>query len=326
MGRWIDGERQRDTAVITNGTFGFTGSVENPDLYHIRIPGDHIPIDFALENAKIKVRIAADGSRVVSGTAYNDAFQNYLDAERMLRQRLKERVEARQAHLPESERSSTYNREESSYFNEQMQNIFSDFVLNNPDNPSAWSLSVFYSWYLTLEKQQEFVAKASARTLEIPEIIDFVKYVEAQENTAVGQRFTDFRMPGPDGKEIALSDFAGKGKYVMIDFTATWCAPCRAGKPAMIATYNKFKNRGFEIVGVWFDRNHNDWIKGMKELNMPPWPQMSELKSWHGEGARQYGVRAVPLSILIDPDGIIIARGLRGEELDAKLTELLSKK
>lgn len=140
--------------------------------------------------------------------------------------------------------------------------------------------------------------------------------------TAVGQKFTDFTMQTPDGKEIKLSDYVGKGKVVLVDFWASWCGPCRREMPNLVEIYKKYKSQGFEIVGVSLDRDAEAWKKGIEQLHIT-WPQMSDLKYWDCEGARLYAVSSIPHTVLIDGEGTILARGLHGEELQEKIAESL---
>ena len=129
-------------------------------------------------------------------------------------------------------------------------------------------------------------------------------------------------MNTPEGKSVKLSDFISKNKYTLIDFWASWCGPCRQEMPNVVAAYNEFKAKGFGIVGVSQDNNLESRKKAIKDLNIT-WAQMSDLKGWQCEGAALYGVRAIPATVLVDQEGTIVARNLRGDELKAKLAELM---
>ena len=250
-------------------------------------------------------------------------LQTFLDAEKAIIQKRTESASTlRQSwgSSPTPEQEKTLS-ELNTKYNNELRVLYTEFIKNNINNPTGWSqLRKVYS--LSLEQMKEAISNVSEESLKNPDVATVVARVQALENTAVGKPFIDIRMSDANGNDIALSDFVGKGKYVMIDFTATWCGPCRVGKPAMIATYNRFKDKGFEIVGVWLDTSHEAWVNGMKALNLPDWPQMSDLKR-ESEGSKLYGISGIPHSVLIDPNGIIIVRGLSGRELDAKLTELL---
>ena len=148
----------------------------------------------------------------------------------------------------------------------------------------------------------------------------FVNYVDGLKRTAIGQPAPEISLPDPDGKIIALSSF--KGKYVLVDFWAKWCGPCRAENPNVVRAYNKFKSRKFDILGVSLDRSKDDWLKAIKADGLA-WNHVSDLKYFQSQAAQDYNISGIPFSILVDPSGVIIAKNLRGAALDKKLEEVL---
>ena len=145
---------------------------------------------------------------------------------------------------------------------------------------------------------------------------------EALKNTAVGQKYTDISAPNAEGDTVALSSVVGPGKYVLLDFWASWCPPCRAESPVMVAAYAKYAPKGFEIYAVSLDKTKEAWLKGIQDLKLN-WIHVSDLQFWTSAAADTYGVRSIPSNVLIGPDGTILARNLMGEQLEATLAEYL---
>lgn len=167
--------------------------------------------------------------------------------------------------------------------------------------------------------------KAKAQSME-PQLEKlYAAYTAAQDSLlrelVYGMKFTELEMNDLEGKPVKLSQWAGKGNCVLIDFWASWCGPCRQEMPNVVANYKKYHDKGFEIVGVSFDSNGDAWKKAVSELGMT-WPQMSDLKGWESAGAKAYGITSIPASVLLDAEGKIIGMNLRGEALGEKLAEI----
>lgn len=148
----------------------------------------------------------------------------------------------------------------------------------------------------------------------------FERYLKALENNAVGKKASSITQFDLDGSPYGLSDL--RGQYVLVDFWASWCPPCREENPKLVKLYEEFKDKNFEILGISFDKEFENWEKAVKEDNLT-WKHISDLQGWNNYASLVYGVKAIPQNILVDPDGVVIARNLHGDDLRKKLMEVL---
>lgn len=154
---------------------------------------------------------------------------------------------------------------------------------------------------------------------------DFVRHVDQRVSSviAAGSEAPDIVLPDPDGKERKLSDL--RGKVVLIDFWASWCRPCRAENPNVVRMYHAFKDRGFEIFSVSLDNNRDAWLKAIADDGLV-WPNhVSDLRGWSSAGGRLYGIMSIPATVLVDRQGRVVARNLRGQQLEQKLKEIFAE-
>ena len=153
--------------------------------------------------------------------------------------------------------------------------------------------------------------------------MELVKRIySGMEKKRPGQMFSDIEIADMEGKMHKLSEWCGKGKYVLIDFWASWCGPCRKEMPTVVESYKLFKDKGYEIIGISLDKDAAAWKAAVNKLNMT-WPQLSDLKYWNSDAAALYGVMSIPSNVLLDGEGRIIASDLRGNDLLNKLAELM---
>lgn len=194
------------------------------------------------------------------------------------------------------------------------------FAEDNKDN-----LAGFYA-VGTIDQQryeQDLIKYADELKGKFPKnkaVESFLTRMMEVKPVSVGQPAPQFELPTPDGKMVKLSDL--KGKYVLLDFWASWCAPCREENPNLVKQYNRFKDKGFTVLGVSLDKGKEPWVKAIEDDQLT-WTHVSELKEWDGQVSTQYKVEGIPASFVLDPAGKIIAKNLRGIELEKFLQSVL---
>lgn len=151
---------------------------------------------------------------------------------------------------------------------------------------------------------------------------EYGHYLSNLLKVAVGVIAPDFTQNDPDGKPVHLADF--RGRYVLVDFWASWCVPCRAENPTVVKAYAKYKDKNFAIIGVSLDKSKDAWVAAIQKDGLP-WTHVSDLKYWNNQVAKEYSVGGVPTNFLIDPQGKIVSTNLRGEDLEKKLAEIFGR-
>lgn len=317
-----------DSTVISDGNFKFTGNADSVKVLYLAF--DRSVNQGALPRALVvvepgKIKAHVDDVITVSGTKLNDAYDAYNKSQEEIGQEIraiseKFQVASQEGTLTDELREELMDEYQKHY--EVITDKTVDFVKANIDNELGKYIFLTSANNFELETQKEILAAADDNFKSDEHIQKIIERIEKAEKVAVGQQFIDFTMKDPQGNNVSLSDYAGKGKVVLIDFWAAWCGPCRQEMPHVVEAYQKYKDKGFEVVGVSLDRNTEEWEQGIKDLNMT-WPQMSDLKFWDTPVVELYAFRGIPHTVLLDREGKIIDKDLRGKALDDKLNELL---
>ena len=199
--------------------------------------------------------------------------------------------------------------------------IIDSLITKYPASPAAaFYLYRYFTYQLPLDELKATRAKISSELAGCPYVKDLDGIIKQLENVQIGKVAPEFSLPDTAGVSVSLSDF--RGKYVLLDFWASWCPPCRRENPNVVKAFNEYKDKNFTIVGISLDKDKSKWMKAIADDNLA-WTHLSDLKYWDSEIPALYGVRGIPANVLLDPDGVIVAKNITGEDLHKKLKEVI---
>jgi thiol-disulfide isomerase/thioredoxin len=260
----------------------------------------------------------------VDGTPNNQVYQQFKDQYKVLNDEMRELyTRARKDSTLTAEQKDEIMKQLDSKDSIAMDLAYTTIKTNIASAVGA-ALLPDYAPAFSHEQQKELLGLLPEKFQNGERIARLRDHVETVEKTSEGKHFIDFTLNSPEGEPVTLSDIIAQNEYTLIDFWASWCGPCRAEMPNVVAAYQQYKAKGFGIVGVSLDNNADKWKEAITNLNIT-WAQMSDLKGWDNEAAKLYGVNSIPATVLVNREGIIIARNLRGEAIAEKLESLFSE-
>ncbi len=318
-----------DSCKVENQQFEFNGiASDTPTVHILRMEQPFLQALFIAEPGKISITVDSIGMPFVNGTPLNDeyqalmnTFQSSVSEGRNFRMRINQAAkDGKVSKELYAEYLSKLSRPDA--FTSDM----FEFIKSTIKNPVGEYFLLEYTNMFKLGQLKELLSVTTPQFRETEVAQRMEKRIAALENTDEGKPFVDFKGKDLNGKEISLSDYAGKGKIVLVDFWASWCNPCIASLPSLSELRKKFSNKDFEIIGVSLDTDKQQWEDASKKYQVT-WPQICTFQDEkHNEAERAYGVSFIPHTILIDKNGLIVEKDFINEFLSFKIEELLARK
>jgi len=320
----VDGKMESvDSALINNSKVTFNGTLEQPDMIYLKIGDTRKAVNIFCENSRISVKVNIDSldKAVVTGSSIHDEmmeFKAYLAPMDEKSNELNNRY--REAAASSDKETMEAIIDQYDLMREEQVTMIKSFV----DSKSASYIAPFIikrylAYDIEVEELANILSGLDSTIHDAKEYVNLSERVITLKSVAIGMPAVDFALNDTTGNPIAISTF--KGKYLLIDFWASWCRPCRIENPNVVRLYNDFSDKGFEIIGVSFDEDRGRWIKAIHDDGLV-WPHVSDLKGWQSAAGKLYAINSIPATVLLDRDGNIVAKNLRGDELREKLEEL----
>ena len=322
----------KDTGVIENGKFELKGSTDNIDLGFIRIENEKINLPIILEEGKIKINIVKDSLQksTIEGTFNNDKFQKFNNESVAILEKVKKFEKENNPKMQKALAANdtvTVNKIKKEYknFQNDMNDYSKTFIKNNPDAFISVLLleNFLMREYIPATEIKSFYDKLDKKLVNTKSAQNIKKTLDLMLAVVVGKPAPKFSAKSPEGKLISLDE--SLGKVTIVDFWASWCAPCRKENPNVVALYNEYHSKGLNIIGVSLDQDATKWKDAIAKDNLS-WIHVSNLKYWDEPIGKQYGISSIPATFILDAKGNIVAKDLRGDALRAKVKELLDAK
>ena len=319
----------KDSTSVQSNSFKFKGISSTPQISYIQVQGVNGYVLAILENGDIKADIYKDSisKSKVYGTKSNDDFIKYKSETKSLVDVMNNISSDAQNAIMSGDVVTAMELEKEYNSKEREVMLYEwDFIVDNLDSyMSALLLEVFMIENKVNKDSIIDVYESFSNRIKVSDvgknIADLLSQFE--DPIEVGEIAPDFTAPSIDGPDITLSNVLLDNKVTLLDFWAAWCRPCRIENPNLVRLHKKYKDDGFDIIGVSLDRTREQWEQAVIDDNLP-WTQVSNLNFWNDPVARRYSIRAIPQSYLLNKDGLVMGKNLRGQELEDRILSLLN--
>lgn len=312
-----------DSVLVEAGTPAVINNVvEGVQTMYLTVKDLNGSIRLLVENGSYNITGSMETPEIVTNSKAQNDLNAYNEQLRPITEKMSAMVaELRKGPDPENPEKSDSLREAYYAMYEKQEIADSLYIVENPSS-YATVLALRGSFYkLDNEQLDAALSRLDTPLHQMEEYTYLAGKLERMKAVAIGKKYTDFGLATPEGGMLKVSD-VHRGNVLLIDFWASWCGPCRRANPGVVAIYNEYHEKGFEILGVSLDRDSANWVQAIADDKLS-WSHISDLKYWNSEGAELYGVPSIPHTVLIDREGIITAKNLEGDELRAAIEELL---
>ncbi len=315
-----------DTTTVEEGKFLFQGESDIPELHYIFIDKIRGNIPFIVENGEIELKAQKDslGLAKIKGTLQNDLFADFLKNSREISLKamsMNEDMRRAASATPRDEATMASLREEYFELQEEAKSFELDYVKNNPNALiSALIIDKVLTTNALSEDEVQQMYEALSPEIKATKVGKGIKEkLDKKKSTSVGSKAPNFSAPTPTGEELALHDVLGK--VTIVDFWAAWCKPCRIENPNVVKVYHKYHEKGLNILSVSLDKKAEDWKQAILDDGLV-WNHVSNV-DYFDEIAQLYGVNAIPATFILDENGVIVAKNLRGNDLETQIASML---
>lgn len=318
-------ENTIDSVKSENGKFSFAGTITTPNRYFITFEDMNAEVTFFNEASDISINGHIDSLKktTVTGSQTQKVYEKYQKRLNQLREQQRDIYYKYQEARKQNEKKKVKLYENQYRQLDSIRRSYSNkFIEDHPASVVSAYIANRFAYTYELPELKKTVNNFDPSIKNAYYVNQLEDRIRKLESTKVGKTAPDFTMKNTDGKEVSLSDF--RGKYVLLDFWASWCAPCRAENPNVVKAFNKYNDQGFTVLGVSLDRNRDNWLKAIEEDSLT-WSHVSDLEGWNNRVSDKYGVMSIPQNYLLDEDGVIVAKNLRGEALQEKLAEVFKE-